>query len=411
MQDIAQSVESIVNPTVPLALRVSGHLLLGLVKIYQRKVKYLYTDCSEALVKIKMAFRPGMVDLPSSSLKGGGINVATVGEFELDDGMDAFEGVEPEEDDWMQMTTQRNNISRQADITLTHTPATNLDMSRASILGDRSLGLDGEEEPTWTAFDPEEEEEDDDEEGATGVGSSARMASSRDSLSIEVARAAADTSRQSMIASSIDGAQVDNSLYSKMAYLNDFALQFLRHVFPLCSPGVDKEMDDSVAFDAPPQPVDYDDFPSPGNDLDEERRDSLADFTAERKASLGTDLDGPSNIDMDDLAVHIAADDDGDAEEKTSRAKEDEEENVASEEAEDLEVVAKRLAKKKKDDERRKARSAANRKRKNRADLELPIELTSDQMRDTINDPSQVNTLSFSFLGTLHLCVLYNLAE
>lgn len=64
--DIASSVESIVNPSVPLALRVSGHLLLGVVRIYSRKVKYLMQDCTEALVKIKMAFRPGI-----SSEKGG----------------------------------------------------------------------------------------------------------------------------------------------------------------------------------------------------------------------------------------------------------------------------------------------------------------------------------------------------
>lgn len=57
--DIASSVESIVNPAVPLALRVSGHLLLGVVRIYSRKVRYLMTDCHEAMVKIKMAFRPG----------------------------------------------------------------------------------------------------------------------------------------------------------------------------------------------------------------------------------------------------------------------------------------------------------------------------------------------------------------
>ena len=36
--DIARSVDSIVKPQVPLALRVSGHLLLGVVRIYSRKV-------------------------------------------------------------------------------------------------------------------------------------------------------------------------------------------------------------------------------------------------------------------------------------------------------------------------------------------------------------------------------------
>lgn len=46
--------ENILQPTVPLALRMSGHLLLGLVRIYSRKVKYLMSDASEALVKIQM---------------------------------------------------------------------------------------------------------------------------------------------------------------------------------------------------------------------------------------------------------------------------------------------------------------------------------------------------------------------
>ncbi|USW56586.1 Putative rad21/Rec8-like protein [Septoria linicola] len=49
----------------PIALRLSGQLLLGVVKIYNRKAKYLMDDCSDALLKIKMAFRPGNVDLPS----------------------------------------------------------------------------------------------------------------------------------------------------------------------------------------------------------------------------------------------------------------------------------------------------------------------------------------------------------
>ena len=50
-----------------MALRTSGHLLLGVVRIYSRKAKYLLTDCNEAFVKIKMAFRPGMVDLPEDN--------------------------------------------------------------------------------------------------------------------------------------------------------------------------------------------------------------------------------------------------------------------------------------------------------------------------------------------------------
>jgi hypothetical protein len=38
---------------------MSGHLLLGVVRIYARKMKYLFDDCSEALVKLKQAFTMG----------------------------------------------------------------------------------------------------------------------------------------------------------------------------------------------------------------------------------------------------------------------------------------------------------------------------------------------------------------
>lgn len=40
-----------------MALRLSGQLLLGVVRIYSRKAKYLLDDCNEALLKIKMVSR------------------------------------------------------------------------------------------------------------------------------------------------------------------------------------------------------------------------------------------------------------------------------------------------------------------------------------------------------------------
>jgi N terminus of Rad21 / Rec8 like protein len=39
-----------------MALRLSGQLLLGVVRIYSRKAKYLLDDCNEALLKIKMVW-------------------------------------------------------------------------------------------------------------------------------------------------------------------------------------------------------------------------------------------------------------------------------------------------------------------------------------------------------------------
>ncbi|KAL8707471.1 MAG: hypothetical protein Q9220_007503 [cf. Caloplaca sp. 1 TL-2023] len=68
---LQSSIETSVNAIVdqgqaPMALRLSGQLLLGVVRIYSRKARYLLDDCNEALLKIKMAFRPGNVDLPAN---------------------------------------------------------------------------------------------------------------------------------------------------------------------------------------------------------------------------------------------------------------------------------------------------------------------------------------------------------
>lgn len=53
--NIESSVNAIVDQgTAPMALRLSGQLLLGVVRIYSRKARYLLDDCNEALLKIKM---------------------------------------------------------------------------------------------------------------------------------------------------------------------------------------------------------------------------------------------------------------------------------------------------------------------------------------------------------------------
>lgn len=64
---VKDSVEAIVTPNqAPMALRLSGQLLLGVVRIYSRKARYLLDDCNEALLKIKMAFRlTGNNDIPA----------------------------------------------------------------------------------------------------------------------------------------------------------------------------------------------------------------------------------------------------------------------------------------------------------------------------------------------------------
>jgi len=76
-------------------------------RIHQRKVTYLFSDCSEALVKIKMAFRPGVANLslvePSTSPSATTKINAQEGEAVADN---RFDNVEPQfdEDDWMKLT-------------------------------------------------------------------------------------------------------------------------------------------------------------------------------------------------------------------------------------------------------------------------------------------------------------------
>ncbi|XP_051965297.1 double-strand-break repair protein rad21-like protein 1 [Xyrauchen texanus] len=67
--DLENTIKEILSPHIKIGLRTSGHLLLGVVRIYSRKTRYLLTDCSDALVKIKVAFRPGQTDLPEDAFE------------------------------------------------------------------------------------------------------------------------------------------------------------------------------------------------------------------------------------------------------------------------------------------------------------------------------------------------------
>ncbi|KAM0836522.1 hypothetical protein ACQ4PT_062280 [Festuca glaucescens] len=83
--DIPTYVQSIMFPEVPIALRLSGHLLLGLVRIYSWKVNYLFQDCNRMLSTIRTAFASVEVDLPFDADRAP-FEVITLPEtFNLDD--------------------------------------------------------------------------------------------------------------------------------------------------------------------------------------------------------------------------------------------------------------------------------------------------------------------------------------
>lgn len=64
------------NPGFPLQLRLAAHLLFGIVRIYARKAKYLLSDSSDALIKLRVAFQSKTnVDLRE---KRGAANIASI---------------------------------------------------------------------------------------------------------------------------------------------------------------------------------------------------------------------------------------------------------------------------------------------------------------------------------------------
>ncbi|CAI2334722.1 unnamed protein product [Caenorhabditis sp. 36 PRJEB53466] len=65
--DVPQAIEEVIRPKVKMALRTVGHLLLGIVRIYSKKTRYLLADTNEAYLKMKVNFREGFsfeVDIP-----------------------------------------------------------------------------------------------------------------------------------------------------------------------------------------------------------------------------------------------------------------------------------------------------------------------------------------------------------
>jgi N terminus of Rad21 / Rec8 like protein/Conserved region of Rad21 / Rec8 like protein len=61
--NIAAAVARIITPEAPMALRLTSNLLLGVVRIFSRKAKYLLADSSDALARLKLAYSSSSNDL------------------------------------------------------------------------------------------------------------------------------------------------------------------------------------------------------------------------------------------------------------------------------------------------------------------------------------------------------------
>ena len=105
-------------PGGTLALRLSGHLLLGVVRIYSKQVDYLFRDCALVTSWLSKSFVSTQVDLPEDARQAPVESVTlpqalNLDDFQLDD--DTHEG----EFD--------NHLRSQEDITLTDQIPTGVD--------------------------------------------------------------------------------------------------------------------------------------------------------------------------------------------------------------------------------------------------------------------------------------------
>ncbi|XP_032377738.1 double-strand-break repair protein rad21-like protein 1 [Etheostoma spectabile] len=110
--NLETTIKDIISPKMKIGLRTSGHLLIGVVRIYSRKAKYLLADCSDALVKIKIAFRPGQTDLPVEGLE------ATLKAITLIEDFTAFDAQLPKPSDIDVVDHFSLNQCRSEEITL-----------------------------------------------------------------------------------------------------------------------------------------------------------------------------------------------------------------------------------------------------------------------------------------------------
>ncbi|OVA15402.1 Rad21/Rec8-like protein [Macleaya cordata] len=82
--DISSSVDEIVLNEVTVTYRVLGYLLLGVVRIYSKKVEYLFDDCKDVLIKINTYAVTKKDKLPMEAMCAPYSSITLPDKFELD---------------------------------------------------------------------------------------------------------------------------------------------------------------------------------------------------------------------------------------------------------------------------------------------------------------------------------------
>nr|XP_043611727.1 sister chromatid cohesion 1 protein 3 [Erigeron canadensis] len=82
--NIPSTVEQIMNPQAPIALRLSGHLLLGVVRIYSKKVEYLQHDYNALSIEISKTYAYADINLPQDANQAKFESITLPDNFALD---------------------------------------------------------------------------------------------------------------------------------------------------------------------------------------------------------------------------------------------------------------------------------------------------------------------------------------
>ncbi|KAI9169053.1 hypothetical protein LWI28_006258 [Acer negundo] len=141
--DISSSVDRIMFPEVPIALRMSGHLLLGVVRIYSKKVDYLHHDCRVVLISLRKAFTNLNLNLPEHAAQAPIHSITLPERFDLD---------ALELDDYMYDDGHDYHLRSHEDITLTDQIPTGGDVYVAIPVDKVQPGVSPMEEDTLPPF-------------------------------------------------------------------------------------------------------------------------------------------------------------------------------------------------------------------------------------------------------------------
>ncbi|CAM8961093.1 unnamed protein product [Rhodiola kirilowii] len=144
--DINTTVDRIIFPEAPIALRMSGHLLLGVVRIYSKKVDYLYHDCNDAMVKVSKAFTPAEVNLTEAAAIAPPDDVTLPERFELDAmNLDDYTFTDRGVDNYMR-SPEDITLPDSTPLNMDHYVAVTFEDIDMTPLGSSLRGLDGDQE-------------------------------------------------------------------------------------------------------------------------------------------------------------------------------------------------------------------------------------------------------------------------